>query len=256
MFGLSDYEVAWSNIAQYQRDYETEKKVYEKDPDVIGLEKLSNEYNRASEDFTLLELDLETSTQRLAVAKRLFEEADLRLKRMEEKKLAVEELRRREAKLNANVANTSKTLAKSARDIEDKKTLLDGMLKRQISFESQIKQCLLKLEQAGLPANQSIDDLGPLLAGFDEKITSMRAEQEATTRSMQQDQKRAVSLTEESKCPLCGQPLTGEYKTDLLQRITLENAEREKTINQLRLEVATLQKTKTAASEAVSGLQT
>ena len=39
LFGLSDYEVAWSNIAQYQRDYETEKRVYEKDPDVIGLRK-------------------------------------------------------------------------------------------------------------------------------------------------------------------------------------------------------------------------
>ena len=54
LFGLSDYEVAWSNIAQYQRDYETEKRVYEKDPDVIGLEKLSNEYNRASEEYALL----------------------------------------------------------------------------------------------------------------------------------------------------------------------------------------------------------
>ena len=51
--GSSDYEVAWSNIAQYQRDYETEKRVYEKDPDVVGLEKLSAEYNRASEEFTL-----------------------------------------------------------------------------------------------------------------------------------------------------------------------------------------------------------
>ena len=26
LFGLSDYEAAWSNIAQYQRDYETEKR--------------------------------------------------------------------------------------------------------------------------------------------------------------------------------------------------------------------------------------
>ena len=64
-FGLSDYEVAWSNIAQYQRDYETEKRVYEKDPDVKGLEKLSAEYNRASEEFTLLEMDLENSAQKL-----------------------------------------------------------------------------------------------------------------------------------------------------------------------------------------------
>lgn len=50
LFGLSDYEVAWSNMAGYQRDYETEKKVYEKDADVVGLEKLSAEYNRITEN--------------------------------------------------------------------------------------------------------------------------------------------------------------------------------------------------------------
>ena len=59
LFSLSDYEAAWSNIAQYQRDYETERRVYEKDPDVNGLEKLCTEYNKASEEYTLLEMDLE-----------------------------------------------------------------------------------------------------------------------------------------------------------------------------------------------------
>ena len=80
LFGLSDYEVAWSTIALYQRDYETEKRVYEKDPDINALEKLSLEYNRLSENFALLEMDLENSKQKLAVAKRMLEEAELKLK--------------------------------------------------------------------------------------------------------------------------------------------------------------------------------
>ena len=101
---MSDYEVAWSSIAQYQRDYDTEKRVYEKDPDVMGLEKLSNEYNRASEEFTFLEMDLEDSTQKLAVARRVLDEANLKLKQLEEKKLAIEELKRKEARLNANLS--------------------------------------------------------------------------------------------------------------------------------------------------------
>ena len=41
-----------------------------------------------------------------------------------------------------------------------------------------------------------------------------------------------------------------------MQRIQQENVEREKTINQLRIEVADLQKTKAIASEAYSILQT
>jgi exonuclease SbcC len=256
LFGLSDYETAWSNIAQYQRDYETEKRVYEKDSDVNGLEKLSGEYNQASEEFTLLEMDLENSKQKLEIAKRLLEEADLKLKRLEEKKLAVEELKRREARLNANIANMANTMASLMQRIEGKKTILDNLQQRQTSLDSQMKLCLAKLEQAGLPVNQPFEQLGSCLAGFDDRISILRAEQEATSQSMRQDQKRAVSLgAGEGTCPLCNQALSGDYKTDLLHSIEYENAEREKNISRLRLEVVALQKTKVAASEAYTNLQ-
>lgn len=256
LFGLSDYEVAWSNIAQYQRDFETEKRVYEKDPDVNSLEKLSAEYNRASEEFALLELDLENSTQKLAVAKRKLDEADFNLKRLEEKKLVVEELKRKEAKLLANISNTVATLASLNQRMAGKKTIVDNLRQRQNSLDSQMKLCRGKLEQAGLPINQSFEQLGAGLAAFDDKISSLKAEQEATSRSLQTDQKRVVSLAEKSECPLCIQPLTGEYKTGLLERIKQENAEREKIIGQLSFEIAGLQKSKVLASEAFSSLQT
>lgn len=257
LFRLSDYEVAWSNIVQYQRDYETEKRVYEKDPDVIGLEKLSGEYNRVSEEFTLIEMDLENQQQRLEVAKRALEEADQRLKRSEEKKLAYEELKRKEARLNANLANAAKNLASLTERVEGKKTIIDNLVSRQTSLESQLKLCLAKLEQAGLPSNQPYEQLAPFIAGIDDKIAQMRAEQEATSRSIVQDQKRASTLAEtgEGKCPICNQPLPGNYRTDLLTSIKAENAEREKAINHLRLEVATLQKSKTVAQEAYTNLQ-
>jgi exonuclease SbcC len=256
LFGLSDYEVAWSNIAQYQRDYETERRIYEKDPDVNGLEKLSNDYNMASEEFTLLEMGLEDSTQKLAVAKRVLDEANAKLNQLEEKKLAIEELKHKEARLNANINNMTSTLASLNQRIEGKKTIVDNLHQRQSSLDSQIKACLNKLKQAGLSINQPVELLGSTIAGFDDKISSLKAEQEATSRSMQTDQKRAVSLAEESKCPLCIQPLTGEYKTGLLQRIQQENVGREKAINQLKLEVSNLQETKAVASEAYTNLQT
>lgn len=256
LFGLSSYELAWSNIAQYQRDYETEKRVYEKDPDVNGLEKLSQDYNRVSEDFAILEMDIENAMQNLSIAKRALEDADTKLKKMEEKKLAVEELKQKEARLNANLTNMNNALSSLTQRIEGKKTIIDNLQQRQNTLDSQMKLCFSKLEQAGLPTNQSIEELGSYLAGFDDKISSLKAEQEATQRSLQTDQKRVASLGEESKCPLCIQPLSGEYRTGLLQRITQENMERERVINRLRLEVADLQKTKTVASEAYSNLQT
>ena len=254
LFGLSDYEVAWSNIAQYQRDYETEKRVYEKDPDVNGMEKLSDEYNRATEEFTLIEMDLESSTQKLTIARKTLDKANINLKQLEQKKFEVEELKRREARFSANIQNMTTTLASLSQRIEGKKTIVDNLHQRQTSLETQIRTCYKKLQQAGVPSDQSIEELRNTLSLFDDKISTLKAEQEANSRSMQQDQKRAGSLEKEDKCPLCIQPLTGEYKTDLMSRIRQENIEREKTINQLRLQIANLQKTKTVASETHSTL--
>ena len=256
LFGLSDYEVAWSNIAQYQRDYETEKRVYEKDPDVNGLEKLSNEYNRTSEEYTLLEMDLEDAAHKLTVAKRSLEEADSKLKKLEEKKIAIEDLKRKEARLHADVVNMTNTLASLTQRMDGKKSILDNLRQRQNSIDTQAKLCLSKLGQAGLPTDQPVESLHTCLAEFDDKISVLRADQEATSRNLQTDKKRAADLAHENKCPLCIQPLDGAYKTNLLSRIQRENGEREQSISQIRLEVDALQKTKAVASEAYGNLQT
>jgi exonuclease SbcC len=255
LFGLSDYEVAWSNIAQYQRDYETEKRVYEKDPDVFGLEKLSNEYNRASEEYVILEMDLENSTQKLIIAKRALDEADSKLKKLEEKRQAIEELKRKEARLHADALNSTNTLTALTQRLEGKKSIVENLRQRQSSIDAQAKTCLCKLEQAGLLINQPVESLHLSLAAFDDRISSLKADQEATSRNLQTDRKRAVSLSQESKCPLCVQPLDGEYKNNLLSKIEQENIEREKAVAYLRLEIDSLQKTKASASEAHLNLQ-
>ncbi|MCL2134546.1 MAG: SMC family ATPase [Candidatus Bathyarchaeota archaeon] len=256
LFGVSNYEVAWSNIVQYQRDYETEKRVYAKDSDVINLEGLSNDYNRISEEYTLLEMELDSFDQKLIFAKCSLEEADQNLKMLEDKKLKVEELKRKEIQVCTSLQNVLSTIASLNQRVEDKKTLVDNLRQRKNSMDSQKNLFLTKLEQAGLPINQPFDQLTLFLASFDDKISGLRGEQEAAVKGIQIDQKRISQLSQENKCPLCIQPLAGQYKTDLLQRIEQENIQRQKFVNHVRLEIADVQKTKTIASEAYSGLQT
>jgi exonuclease SbcC len=256
LFGLSDYEAAWSNIALYQRDYETERRVYEKDPDVNGLEKLSTEYNKTTEEYTLLEMELENQTQRLTIARKVLDEADSKLKNLEEKRQIIEELKRKEARLRADITNMTSTLASLTQRIEGKKTILDNLRQRQSSIDIQAKLCLTKLEQAGLPTNQPVESLHSSLATIDDEISGLKADREATSRSMEEDRRRVAALAKENKCPLCIQPLDGEYKTNLLSKIEQENRERDNVLSQLRLQVEALQKTKAVAAEAYSSLQT
>jgi DNA repair protein SbcC/Rad50 len=255
LFGLSDYEAAWSTISQYQKEYEIEKKMLEKDPDVNSLEKISTEYSKATEEYAFLEMDLEGAAQKLAFAKKTLDAADAKLKLLEEKKLSFEELKRKETRLHSNLANMTGTLASCNLRIKDKKTLIDNLCMRQNSEESRMKLCQAKLEQTGLPLNLPLDELGTYLSGLDDKISNLKAEHESTLRNMNLDQKRTVELAKENKCPLCIQPLDGQYKTDLLTRIQHDNCEREKALIQLKIDLANLQKTKLSASEACTNLQ-
>ena len=172
LFGLSDYEVAWSNIAQYQRDYETEKRVYEKDPDVLGLEKLSDDYNRASEEYTLLEMELENSTQKLAVAKKALDEADAKLKRLEEKKQVIEELKRKEARLHSDIMNITGTLASLTQRIEGKKTIVDNLHQRQTQLTPKPNYALANLSKQ---AYHQISPLKPCVLHWRRLMTKSAA---------------------------------------------------------------------------------
>jgi exonuclease SbcC len=256
LFGLADYETAWSNILGYQREYDGERRAYEKDPDIVGLEKLSAEYNQVTGEFALLEVELQSAIGKLAGAKRTLDDADSKLKKLEEKKLFIEELKRKEAQVQANIANTKDIFASLSQRIEGKKSIVENLRQRQNSIDEQVNSYKSKLEEVGIPANQPVEALRQHLAAFDDRISSLKAEQEATLRSVQTDQKRTASLSLESRCPLCLQPLNDEYKNDLMQRIQEENKERQKIMKQLQGELEELQRTKLVASEAFSNLQT
>lgn len=256
LFGLSDYETAWSSIAEYQREYETEKRVYEKDPDVIGLKKLGSEYSQITEEFTLLEIELQGAVEKLARARRAMEDADELLKKLEEKRLTAEQLKRRETQVQTNITNTKEALASLTKRVEGKQTIIDNLKQRLVSVETQVKACNKVFEDAGILTNQSNEAFGQHIVTLDDQISNLRGEQEATLRNIHTDQKRTASLSMENRCPLCLQQLNDEYKTSLIQKIEDESRDRQKFILQLKSEIEALQRTKKVVSEAFSNLQT
>ena len=80
------------------------------------------------------------------------EEADAKLKKLEEKKVAVEELRREEARLLANILNAEDTASSSAGRAKDKKTVLENLRQRQTSIETQVTSWRI---EAGVGGNSA-----------------------------------------------------------------------------------------------------
>ncbi len=255
MFGLSDYEVAWSGLAGFQKEYQGEKRAYERDFDVVGMEKLQTEYNKSVEEFSLIENELEDLRKKLVQTETAFKEATSRLQSLEKLRKQTDKLRRREAELQANVANIEDTCAKLADEIEKKKTFIHDLEERLTSIEAQQKSHREKLQEVGLKPDQTIKELRKYLVALEDQMTSTGGEQEAAKKEIQTSKKRISSLTTENKCPLCLQNLTGEYKKSLLERLDKENAERENRLVELQKNFDELEGLRSAVNFVVSNLQ-
>ena len=255
LFGFSDFEAAWNNIAIYHRDYQRENEFYEKDPDVTGMEKLNNEYNRTVEQFSLIQVEIEDTARKLASAKRTLEDADLKLKKLEELRTKAEELRRKEAQNSANLSNLENASALLEEKIKTKRTMIGNLEQRLTTANKQLDSSKSELRQIGILPDQPVETLRQYLTTFDSQITSLKGQQEAASRGMRENQKRSSQLTAESRCPTCLQPLSEEYKNGLTQRILDENSGFQKELSRLQHEIEELQQLRTRASNAFSNMR-
>lgn len=255
LFGFSDFEAAWNNIAIYHRDYQRENEFYEKDPDVTGMEKLNNEYNRTVEQFSLIQVEIEDTARKLASAKRTLEDADLKLKKLEELRTKAEELRRKEAQNSANLSNLENASALLEEKIKTKRTIIGNLEQRLTTANKQLDSSKSELRQIGILPDQPVETLRQYLTTFDSQITSLKGQQEAASRGMRENQKRSSQLTAESRCPTCLQTLSEEYKNGLTQRILDENSGFQKELSRLQHEIEELQQLRTRASNAFSNMR-
>jgi len=255
LFGFSDFEAAWNNIAIYHRDYQRENEFYEKDPDVTGMEKLNNEYNRTVEQFSLVQVEIEDTARKLASAKRTLEDADLKLKKLEELRTKAEELRRKEAQNSANLSNLENASALLEEKIKTKRTMIGNLEQRLTTANKQLDSSKSELRQIGILPDQPVETLRQYLTTFDSQITSLKGQQEAASRGMRENQKRSSQLAAESRCPTCLQTLSEEYKNGLTQRILDENSGFQKELSRLQHEIEELQQLRTRASNAFSNMR-
>lgn len=255
LFGLSDFEVAWSNLAAYQKEYEGERKAYEKDPDVTGMEALSTEYNRKVEEFSLIEIQSQKAFGKVSDAKRALENADERLRQLEQIKTKNDELKQQETRLIASLDHLKETLSSNEEKINQKHSAIGNLEQRQKTIAAQIESSKAELENLGLTSDQPFEELKSQVSILDDRISNLRAEQETVSRNIQTDKKRLTQLATENRCPTCLQTLSREYKDGMIQRIETENTERQTTIGELQQQLDDLQRIRSRANSSFSNLQ-
>jgi len=255
LFGLSDYETAWSNLAELKREYDGEKKAYERDYDVLAVDKLQTEYNKSVEEFAEIEKRLHELRREVIEAEAALEQAEKRLQGLEQLRRQTEELRERERNLQTKVESLVYSRSQLRRQIQEKTVYIEELEKNLTTLEVEEESCRKRLQGAGLKADQTVDELQGYIAALDEQMTSLRAEQEAAMKEIRIAEQKASTLVAESRCPLCLQPLKDDYKTNLMKKLDEENTERQKRLAELKRNLEELTKLRNLVNKTLHDLQ-
>ncbi len=255
LFGLSDYEVGWTQLQSIQKEYDVEKKLYERDPDIVIIDKLNAEYDKAVQELANADAQIDALKKRQTEAENTLKEATERLQSLEELRKQTEELKRKEAQLKTNLENTEDHITRLADEIKQKNTYIENINEKLQTLENELKSHRETLKKAGLSPDQSPEELRRHLQALEEQLRTLGGEKEASRKEMQEAWKRISALTAESKCPLCLQSLSDVYKKDLLDRLNKTNTDGEQRLAELQKNLEKLDEMRNLISNTERSMQ-
>ncbi|WNZ29395.1 MAG: SMC family ATPase [Candidatus Bathyarchaeota archaeon] len=255
LFGLSNYDIAWSGLHQFEREYEVEKRVLERDVDVIRVGKLEENYINAVEEFSSITGQIHEAKQKFAQAESELMKASACLESLEEMRKTTEELQRKQVQLKTNLGNLGYQIKKMSVQNETEKRRLDELKRLLNQMETKEEQSQRILQEIGWDLDKPLTEYQNQLSRIEEQLRTIRVEQGTTQREMQTSEANISSIVAENKCPRCLQELTGDYKDSLKNNLQQEKAEKQKLLTELQEKLDELRNVQSKASTAVSNLQ-
>ena len=256
LFKLSDYEAAWSNLRSVMRWYESERNSLEKDPDVTRLDELKARYAEAISDRRKREAELEEVKIKLSETERRLKEITSRLEELENVRRRNEDLRRREAQIQARISAAEETLRMHRMRIDEQKKRIGELQRLLSSLKGQEESQREKLGRIGLPKELTVEELKGHAEILRDQISTDLGREEVVRSEIKRATQRISSLAEESRCPLCLQDLSLDYKNALIKRLYDEISENRRRLKAFEENVRRLESAHNVVTEVISNLQT
>jgi len=255
LFGLSDYETAWSNLRAILRWYESERNSLERDPDIIRMDELKTRYKEAVSELKEKKDKLEEDRAKLLEAKRRLDEITSRLDELQKIQMRNEELMRRKSELQARISASERILQEEKRRADTQKRRIDSLEREWNSLRGEENVLRKRLVEIELPRELTVDQLKMHLEALQDRISDELGREEAIRSEIKRASQRVSSLAEKSECPLCLQELSPEYKSNLMRKLYDEISENKQKLKHLEEEIRKLEGRRNVISDAIYNLQ-
>ena len=256
LFNLSDYENAWSNMRSVIRWYESEKSSLEKDPDVMQIKDLEARLSEAISEMRAKKIELEKVKANLLKVEAKLRESKARLEELENLRKRNEKLREQESRLQARISAAKESLRMLKMRIDEEFRRIEELRRLRNSLRKQEKLQRSRLEDVGVPGDLKIDELRKHLEDLREMISAELGKEETLRSEIKRASQRVSSIAEKSRCPLCLQNLSAEYKDRLIRKLRGEISENKRMLEEFEKKVRRLEATHNVLAEVISKIQT
>lgn len=255
LFGISDYEVSWTNLRPIQRWYESERETLTRDPDVVSIDDMQKKYDETVKELVLRDAELEEARNRMREAEENLKEASVRLEEIKALRQKSEEMKVEETRLRAEISGAEALCSRLANEIEERKMKINNLEKRLESLNVQEENIKKRIADLGLSTDASSSHIQSYVDSIIEQTSSMQGEKEHIREEIKRAKQRISSLMRENKCPLCLQDLLPDYKNGLLKRLNQDLLNYEKQLRELEENTEELERLRSIALSAISSLQ-
>jgi exonuclease SbcC len=255
LFGLSDYEEAWSSIRPILRWYEGESNSLRRDPDIGRIEELQGQYNDTAREFSSKEMELQDLSRRLTDAEGRLKATSAKVDELEGLRRKNEELRREEVKTQERVIAVEDASARLMNEISNRNSTIKSLEDRLRSHKRQEDDYRRMLQEVGLQTNQTVVQLREYSEVLIGQVSSIQGEKEMANTRIKESTQSMEALEAKNLCPLCLQPLSSDYKQDLFHRLKEEASELKERLTELESNTEELEGTRTIVSSVTSNIQ-
>ncbi|MEM2309781.1 MAG: AAA family ATPase, partial [Candidatus Bathyarchaeia archaeon] len=256
LFGISDYETSWANLRSIQRLYEGERGALEKDPDIINMRDMQNQYDQAVKELSIKEGEIEEARKSLGEAELRLKEASRHLEELMEMYRRSEKMRAEEAELKSKIGSLESICARLTAEVRERRMKVSELEARLEALRSQEENVRRRIVECGLPANIALEDLKSHIDSIVEQISSLHGEEENVRGEIRRVIQRISNLVRESRCPLCLQSLSPEYKDRLMSQLNQEISNYRQQLSELEKGAKELENLRSTLFTALTNLQT
>ncbi|RLI05065.1 hypothetical protein DRO26_03300, partial [Candidatus Bathyarchaeota archaeon] len=235
LFGFSSFQKAWERLLPYQRHYQAIKDTLERDPDVVGINDLKNQYEELASDLIKLQVEVETLQLEAEEAEKAFKEAEEKLRSLETLEKRINELKEEKSSISARL-NENQGYIDNLKTLVTKK---EKELNRVREFLEQLKTEKQKILTQF--SKKNLSEIQTAIEKMDVKLTELRNKTAELRTNVEKLEETVLILEGESVCPTCQREIEPSYKEKLTSRLQFEKIKAEQEMIRLKVEMEGLE---------------